>query len=88
MIKGIKIQRKMGQESEGGYSRIRVIHGQRKGQTPRYIIRCGCCRAPRLDIHYDEDGQGLEINGINGSIKNWSDILLPFLGIAPDKKRR
>jgi hypothetical protein len=88
LIGSIKAQRKLGVDAENGHSRLRVVHGKRKGQTPRIIVRCGCCREKEsvLEIHYYEDGQGLEINGINGSIENWREVLLPLMGIVHDGK--
>jgi hypothetical protein len=63
---------------------IRVSHKAqrklRKGHVaPRYLLRCGCCDE-KLEIYYDADG--LEINGVNGSIANWGEILLPLLGMT------
>jgi hypothetical protein len=48
--------------------------------SPRYLLRCGCCDDEALQIHYGPDG--LEINGVYGSIENWREILLPLLGIS------
>jgi hypothetical protein len=45
------------------------------------LLRCGCCNRS-VEIYYDPEG--LEINGVNGSVENWREILLPLLG----KKRR
>ncbi|HHT9138449.1 MAG TPA: hypothetical protein ACFYEK_14555 [Candidatus Wunengus sp. YC60] len=42
---------------------------------PRYLLKCGCCDE-KLEIYYDE---GLEINGVNGSIEDWREIFLPLL---------
>jgi len=39
-------------------------------------LTCGCCHQ-KVNIFYDNDG--LEINGVNGSIENWREILLPLL---------
>jgi hypothetical protein len=69
-------------EPEGTWA-IRVSHrAQRKLRqgyiSPRYLLRCGCCDRS-LEIYYDADG--LEINGVNGSIENWREILLPLLGM-------
>jgi len=69
-------------EPEGACA-IRVSHraGRKRGTgrvLPRYLLRCGCCEE-RLGIYYDEEG--LEINGVNGSLENWREILLPLLGI-------
>ena len=43
---------------------------------PRYLLKCGCCDE-KLEIYYDDDG--LEINGVNGAIEDWREILLPLL---------
>jgi hypothetical protein len=45
---------------------------------PRYLLKCGCCDE-KLEIYYDDEG--LEINGVNGSIEDWREILLPLLRI-------
>ncbi|MFH0969153.1 MAG: hypothetical protein V1804_01460 [Patescibacteria group bacterium] len=81
MPKGIKIQRKMGEERESGYKAIRVTHRKEKGKKlPRYLLKCGCHKENNLEIYYDEEG--LEIGDINGSVKNWREILLPLLGFV------
>lgn len=66
-----------------GMCAIRVSHraARKRGTgwiTPRYLLRCGCC-SNSLAIHYDVDS--LEINGVNGSLENWREILLPLLRI-------
>jgi len=43
---------------------------------PRYLLKCGCCDE-KLEIYYDDEG--LEINGVNGSMEDWREVLLPFL---------
>lgn len=51
-----------------GHPQIRVYH--RKGlekRMPRYLLKCGCCDE-KLEIYYDDEG--LEINGVNGSIED------------------
>ena len=56
---------------------IRIYH--KKGsdkKSPRYLLKCGCCNA-KLEIYYDNDF--LEINGVNGTIEDWREILLPLL---------
>ena len=45
---------------------------------PRYLLKCGCCDE-KLEIYYDNEG--LEINGVNGSIEDWREILLQLLQI-------
>lgn len=66
-----------------GQPEIRIYH--KKGpskKSPRYLLKCGCCDE-KVEIYYDDDG--LEINGVNGSIDDWREILLPLLHI--EKKR-
>ena len=66
-----------------GQPQIRIYHQKGTGKkTPRYLLKCGCCDE-KLEIYYADDG--LEINGVNGSIDDWRDILLPLL--KKDEKR-
>lgn len=74
-----------------GQPQIRVYHRKSRGQqSPRYLLKCGCCDE-KLEIFYSEDG--LEINGVNGAIEDWREILLPLLlidcreGCLTDLKR-
>lgn len=56
---------------------IRVYHKKGKAKTcSRYLLKCGCCDE-KLEIYYAEDG--LEIGGVNGTIEDWQEILLPLL---------
>ena len=60
-----------------GYPQIRVYHRRGSGKKcPRYLLKCGCCKE-KVEIYYGDDG--LEINGVNGAIEDWRDILLPLL---------
>jgi len=62
-----------------GQPQIRLYHKKGCGKrSPRYLLKCGCCDE-RLEIYYDEDG--LEINGVNGTIEDWREILLPLLRV-------
>jgi len=62
-----------------GQPEIRIYHKKAAGnKSPRYLLKCGCC-SKKLEIYYDENG--LEINGVNGSIKDWQEILLPLLQV-------
>jgi len=71
--------------SRFGQPQIRVYHKKGSGkQTPRYLLKCGCCDE-RLEIYYAEDG--LEIGGVNGTIDDWREILLPLLLIEQRGKR-
>jgi len=68
-----------------GQPQIRVYH--KKGvdkKMPRYLLKCGCCNE-QVKIYYADDG--LEINGVNGSIEDWREILLPLLLIEQDGDR-
>jgi hypothetical protein len=84
-MKTIPLQRKMAisRPEPEGICAIRVSHrGARKLRhgyiSPRYLLRCGCCDGS-VEIYYDPEG--LEINGVNGSMENWREILLPLLGM-------
>ncbi len=62
-----------------GQPEIRVYHKKGSGKkSPRYLLKCGCCNE-KLEIYYSN--MGLEINGVNGSIEDWREILLPLLYI-------
>lgn len=68
-----------------GYPQIRVYHRRGTGKKiPRYLLKCGCCDQ-QLEIYYDNEG--LEINGVNGSIEDWREILLPLLQIEKETKK-
>jgi hypothetical protein len=69
-----------------GQPQIRVYHRKSRGkQSPRYLLKCGCCDE-KVEIFYSEDG--LEINGVNGSIEDWQEILLPLLEVERSEKQR
>ncbi len=71
--------------SRFGQPEIRVFHKKGKGKKcPRYLLKCGCCQE-KLEIYYADDG--LEIGGVNGTIEDWREILLPLLRIEGDGKR-
>jgi len=62
-----------------GCPQIRVYHKKGSGKRmPRYLWKCGCCDE-KLEIYYDDEG--LEINGVNGSMEDWREILLHLLRI-------
>ena len=71
--------------SRFGQPQIRVYHkkGARR-RMPRYLLKCGCCDE-KVEVYYDDDG--LEINGVNGTIDDWREILLPLLLIGQDGVR-
>lgn len=64
---------------------LRVTKRARKKlMSPRLLVRCGCCDQS-LEIYYDDRRTGnahrdsLEINGVNGTIDQWRQVLLPLL---------
>jgi hypothetical protein len=62
-----------------GYPQIRAYHRKGSGKKmPRFLLKCGCCNE-KLEIYYDNEE--LEINGVNGSLDDWREILLPLLRI-------
>lgn len=68
-----------------GQPEIRVHHKKGKGKkSPRYLLRCGCCEQ-KLQVYYADDG--LEIGGVNGTIDDWREILLPLLLIGQSGNR-
>ena len=71
--------------SRFGQPQIRVYHKNGIGKrAPRYLLKCGCCDE-KVEIYYADDG--LEINGVNGTIEDWREILLPLLLIEQDGDR-
>lgn len=68
-----------------GQPEIRIYHRSGKAKKgPRYLLKCGCCQE-KLEIYYADDG--LEVGGVNGSIEDWREILLPLLLIERQGKR-
>ena len=63
--------------SRFGQPQVRVYHKKGVGKRmPRYLLKCGCCDE-KVEIYYGHDG--LEVNGVNGTIEDWREILLPLL---------
>ena len=87
----LKLQLRLAVIRPEGECAIRVSHraAQMRGTgwiMPRYLLRCGCCNQ-QLEIYYD--AEGLEINGVHGSLENWREILLPLLRVTqPGRKKR
>ncbi len=68
-----------------GQPQVRVYHKKGVGKRmPRYLLKCGCCDE-KVEIYYGDDG--LEINGVNGTIEDWREILLPLLLIEQHGER-
>lgn len=75
---------RMLQQRPEGTNALRIYHRKAHGtQCARYLVKCGCCEE-RVEIYYDDDE--LEINGVNGSIADWSAIFLALL--SPDTSDR
>lgn len=79
--------RKMQNTRPDGLPELRIWHkkAQQRGRKTigaRYLVKCGCCNE-KVEIFYDEDS--LEINGVDGSIQNWREVLLPLLNIQSHK---
>lgn len=90
----IPLQRRMNLHAANtkGYPLIRAWHRKehRRGRRvlcPRYLLKCGCCNE-KVEILYDSES--LEINGVQGSLENWREILLPLLDLTriPKKRKR
>lgn len=83
MAKLAPTQRKGGIVNAGGTYELRVTYrGQRRKLLPRCRVKCGCCDQS-VDIYYGDGG--LEIGGVDGSIANWREVLLPLLDIQQTK---
>ena len=79
---------KLAQSRPEGTFAIRVFHRKAQGKkSARLLLKCGCCDG-KLEIHYGDDG--LEINGVYGSVENWREIVLPLLepGHSSDTRSR
>jgi hypothetical protein len=73
----LKRQNRFYDTSRFGKPQIRVYHKKGRGKiSPRYLLKCGCGDS-ELEIYYSEDG--LEIGGVNGTMADWREILLPLL---------
>lgn len=72
--------KKTAQNRSDDHFDIRIWHRKKcNKKSPRYLLKCGCCDK-KLEIFYDDES--LEIDGVNGSIKNWREILLPLLELG------
>jgi hypothetical protein len=77
-----KRNNKMHNPSRFGISQIRMWQTKerklKKGGvvSPSVLLKCGCCDK-KVQIFYG--GGTIEINGVIGSVDDWSEILLPML---------
>jgi hypothetical protein len=55
-------------------------------RSPNIVVGCGCCHE-KVVIYFDDKPTGeknkdtLEINGVIGTVEQWSKVLLPLLGL-------
>jgi hypothetical protein len=71
------LNRKMNQYRDNCAFALRVYdRAPTQRMMARRLIKCGDCEAS-VAIWHDETT--LEINGVNGSIQNWREVLLPLL---------
>lgn len=80
----VPLNRKMAVKGHGPVCQPRVTHRAAHRKTlPRFRIACGCC-PEQIEIYYSDLDQPnhatIEINGVDGGIQDWRNILLPLLG--------
>jgi len=81
-MKPLKRTNKFYDTKKFGQPQIRIWHQKEKKlknggvKSPCYHLKCGCCDNT-VDIYYG--GGSLEINGVNGALADWREILLPLL---------
>jgi hypothetical protein len=46
-------------------------------KSPSAAVKCGCGCGNTIEIFYNKEG--LEIAGIDGSLKDWKKLLMPLL---------
>lgn len=74
-------------DRQGDTMPLRITHRKGKAmRAPSIRIKCGCCNesvvifpndGPITDPHLDS----ININGVNGTIDQWRQVLCPMLGI-------
>jgi hypothetical protein len=73
-----KANKKMAIAAESGGWKLRIFHRRGVGkQSPRFLVKCGCCESS-VKIYYGDEI--LEINGVCASLGEWRQLLLPLLG--------
>lgn len=80
----VPLNRKMTVKGHGPVYQPRVTHrATHKKKLPRFRISCGCC-PQQIEIYYSDPDQPnhatIEINGVDGGVQDWRNILLPLLG--------
>lgn len=89
VVPPVPLNRKNGIVLIGSSSYVpRVTHRAARGKKlPRFKVACGCCNES-FKVYYDslEDPAcaTLEIDGVDASVHNWREILLPLLGFYLD----
>ena len=66
---------------------LRVSYRSKRGRNgARILIKCGCCNQS-LEIYPADDpknfplSESIEINGVNGSVAQWRELLCPLMGM-------
>lgn len=58
--------------------KMKVYHRKGKGKkSSRFLIKCCCGCKNNIEIYYDK--HGLEMAGVDGSLEEWRELLLPVL---------
>ena len=71
------MNRKYARVRRDGHFEIRTFHRKARGKKdPRFLFKCGCCNG-KVEVYYG--GDSLEIDGVEGSIENWRELLMPLL---------
>ena len=85
VVKPLMPKNELIKDSKGACIPLRVTkRAGKKLISPRLLMKCGCCDQS-LEIYFDERQTGnphhdsLEINGVNGTVDQWRQVLLPFL---------
>ena len=78
-MKQVPANRKLGVSSphNGFVPRVFVREPGRK-KAGRLLVKCGCCDE-KVEIHYGEGDNLIEINGVCASAAEWRKILDPLL---------
>ena len=70
---------------EGGFALRVYAKKKTRRLSPHVLIRCGCCDEQVRIFH---DKSSMEINGVQGSLENWREVLYPMLFSDATKQRK
>ena len=78
------------EDDAGNVMPLRVTRRKATGKkAPSFRVKCGCC-SQAFEIYFDDSATGdpcvdfLEIGGVNGTVAQWRELLLPLLQM-PEK---